>query len=678
MSVEQRTAAVDGSRAKTNVVWLIAARASLFSLVLCATTACYFLDLSIAPFDFERSLDPLIYMFAFSAVSAIWLRLLEPDLIFISAQLAADTFFITILIYLSGGPISPFLFLYLPHVMSAAILLRRRVAFLVGALDLGAYMLLAWALTAGYITPLGDSSLEYIPIHGFKLQFIGLGSAIFLIAVATSFLVRKLRFSDDLLAQSRRELTSLSNTQKQLIETLPEGVITTDLEDAIININQAALDLLHIGKEEVLGKTLSAVIRRIDPKADLPNDPTHHKEGELTIRVKEEAPLKAHYKTREIADENGQPRGKVFSFKDITQLKNLENKLQIHEQMAKLLATIDDETTSSDSPLSGFVGESPVMEKVFKLITRVSTSDATVLIDGESGTGKELVARSIHMGGPRANGPFVPVNCGAIPENLIESQLFGHKKGAFTGAESDHIGLFRQAEGGTIFLDEIGELPLQMQAKLLRALQEKNVRPVGAERDYALNCRIIAATNRNLKKEVEQHKFREDLFYRLNVIHVMLPPLRERKEDIPILVNSILKRLCKDKPLPMVTPEALAFLINYSYPGNVRELENVLERALVIGGEVIMPEHFPEGVRSLNQSGGASGLRETTIVVDENIQFPVKLDEILDRVERKYLEVALIQTNGAKKKAANLLGINFRSFRYRLQKFGIDSDEERE
>ncbi len=313
------------------------------------------------------------------------------------------------------------------------------------------------------------------------------------------------------------------------------------------------------------------------------------------------------------------------------------------------------------------------MSQLFKMVDRVAQSTANVLVLGESGTGKELVAKAIHSGSGNGHKPFVPVNCGAIPENLIESELFGHKKGSFTGAESDHIGLFRQAEGGTIFLDEIGELPLQMQTKLLRALQEKRVRPVGSSTDVPINVRVVSATNRNLKDEVKEGRFREDLYYRLNVISITLPALRERKEDIPLLVHAILERLVPDGARPILPPASVQALMNYSYPGNVRELENILERAVVLGGQVVLPEHLGEAGKA--SSNTIAPLRETQIIVDETIQFPVNLDDILSNVERKYLQLAMEKSSGSKKKAANLLGINFRSFRYRLQKFGINEEE---
>jgi two-component system response regulator PilR (NtrC family) len=366
----------------------------------------------------------------------------------------------------------------------------------------------------------------------------------------------------------------------------------------------------------------------------------------------------------------------LISLSNVTELRSIEEQLAVQERMARLLSEEQRDPVHHNLPnFQSFVGESQIMQKVFQLIQRVATSEATALIHGESGTGKELVARALHNGGRRSKGAFVPVNCGAIPENLIESELFGHMKGSFTGAESDHPGMFKQASGGTLFLDEIGELPIAMQAKLLRALQERSVRPVGSTRDIPIDVRIVAATNRNLKREVEAGRFREDLYYRLNVITISLPPLRDRKDDLPILMKAILNRLAGAGSLPVVSPQAMQLLLTYQYPGNVRELENILERAFVLGGQVILPEHLPEMMRSLPPSGTTGDLitaqPETQIIIDETIQLPANLDEILGQIERRYLETALLRSQGAKKRAADLLGINFRSFRYRLQKFGL-------
>ena len=359
---------------------------------------------------------------------------------------------------------------------------------------------------------------------------------------------------------------------------------------------------------------------------------------------------------------------------DANRLRAVEEQLKQHEQLAELMSHDNPEldlfSTNNQNPLSQIIGAGPMMQKLVGLIRKVAASDSTVLIAGESGTGKEVIAKAIHICSSRAEKPFVAINCGAIPESLIESELFGHKKGSFTGAIADNPGLFKQASGGTLFLDEIGELPLRMQVKLLRALQERTVRAVGDTKDFPIDVRLISATNRSLKQEISEGHFREDLFYRLNVVNIVVPPLRDRKEDIPALVSNVVRKLKGDHGvLPVVSPEALKTLIDYSYPGNIRELENVVERALVMCGSAILPEHLPEEV--LKAKPSVNELMPSASPETQIITLPVNLEDILSEIERHYLTSALAQTGGAKKKAADLLGLNFRSFRYRVKKYGL-------
>ncbi len=316
------------------------------------------------------------------------------------------------------------------------------------------------------------------------------------------------------------------------------------------------------------------------------------------------------------------------------------------------------------------IGSAPSMLKIYDLISRVCETKTNVLITGESGTGKELVAKAVHYNGPLKDKPFVTVNCGAIPDTLIESELFGHKKGSFTGAIADKMGLFEVANGGTIFLDEIGEIPLQTQVKLLRVLQEKTFKRVGSTEDITVNVRIIAATNKDLMHEVSQGRFREDLYYRLNVIHIQLPPLRERKEDIPILAQHFLEKYNKqlDKDIKKISKEAMDALSSYDYPGNVRELENIIERTVSLErGAAILPESLPPIIfhpgAGLSRRGGSEHL----ITMDG-----VNLEEIVGNLEKDLIEKALKKAGGVKKKAAKLLGISFRSMRYRLEKYGME------
>lgn len=369
-----------------------------------------------------------------------------------------------------------------------------------------------------------------------------------------------------------------------------------------------------------------------------------------------------------------------------------------------------------DFTVASIVGKSKVMKSMFEMIERVAATKTNVLITGESGTGKELVARAIHYGGLLKNKPFVAVNCGAIPENLIESELFGHKRGSFTGAVSDKDGLFRVADGGSIFLDEIGELPAPMQVKLLRVLQDRTFRPVGGNENIKVDIRIISATNRNLEEEVAKGRFREDLFYRLNVINIKTPPLRERKEDIEDLINHFLRKfsLGIGKTINQVSSQAMKAFLNYSFPGNVRELENMMERAVALEGtgEITLESLTPAVQAAYKMSGSETQARDTATATantntvknakptdfmvvrsktDNEKQFDrkklfeeaakdldsgnVNLDDIVNDLEREFVMKALEKTNGVKKKAAELLGITFRSIRYRINKLGIDDKE---
>jgi len=309
------------------------------------------------------------------------------------------------------------------------------------------------------------------------------------------------------------------------------------------------------------------------------------------------------------------------------------------------------------------IGKSGVIAEVFDTIRKIADSPSTAMVTGESGTGKELVARAIHFNSFRRDKPFVSVNCGAIPEGLMESELFGHVRGAFTGAVSNKVGLFSAAEGGTLFLDEITEIPALLQVKLLRAIQVREIRRVGDTKDIKTDVRLIAASNRDLEQAVAEGILREDLFYRLNVIPIQLPPLRERREDIPLLVAHFLQKFSKElgKDVRGVTPEAMAVLERYRWPGNIRELENVLERAIVLGaGDMLGIDSLPESVR-----------RERPVKGLDSVDLPedgLDLEATLDAIESRYLQRALDRTGGVQTKAADLLKMTFRQFRYKLQK----------
>jgi len=325
---------------------------------------------------------------------------------------------------------------------------------------------------------------------------------------------------------------------------------------------------------------------------------------------------------------------------------------------AETEAATDDGATAD---YGGLLGNHESIRQLRDMIERLARSQAPVHISGESGTGKELVARLIHARGPRASGPFVPVNCGAIPSELMESEFFGHRKGSFTGAHRDKVGLFQAGENGTLFLDEVADLPAHMQVKLLRALQERAVRPVGAETEVPVNVRVISATHRSLAALVAEGAFRQDLYYRLNVIEVRTPTLRERAADIPLLAQQILDRLCRSFEIPeppQLDREALQALYEHPFPGNVRELENVLERAVTLceGGQIRASDlqlRSPAAAATLSGSG---------------------LEDQMEEIEKRAILEALQKTRFNKTRAAELLGMSFRSLRYRIKKLGLDDN----
>jgi DNA-binding NtrC family response regulator len=339
--------------------------------------------------------------------------------------------------------------------------------------------------------------------------------------------------------------------------------------------------------------------------------------------------------------------------------------------LSKLLGQRRDQSGPFEVP--EFIGSCPPIQRILDLIPRFAATPSTVLITGESGTGKELLARAIHAHSPRASGPFLSVNCGAIPEGLLESELFGHAKGSFTGAVKDHMGLFAQADGGVIFLDEVGELPPATQVKLLRVLQEHTVRPVGGRGEIEIDVRVLSATNRDLQADVEQGSFREDLFYRLNVLHLHLPPLRHRIDDIPELARHFVNRTCGRFGFSpkRLTPDALRVLQAYRWPGNVRELENVIERTVALEPEeIISSGSLPEHLRGVSNEDGLAQVS----LPEEGLD----LEEHLNTIRRSLMRQALERSGGQQKRAAELLRLSYRAFRYHADKLGLVKDDEGE
>lgn len=343
---------------------------------------------------------------------------------------------------------------------------------------------------------------------------------------------------------------------------------------------------------------------------------------------------------------------------DINVLRNLVN---------TALKLSENQTDNEQQDQDGLLGKSPAIEETRKKILKLSRSQAPVYIHGESGVGKELVAKLIHEHGPRADKNFIPVNCGAIPSELMESEFFGHKKGSFTGATSDKLGLFQAADGGTLFLDEVADLPIAMQVKLLRAIQEKAIRPIGSQQEIPVNVRILSATHKNLAELTDKGEFRQDLYYRINVIELEVPSLRERPEDISLLARYFLHKIADEwqTETPKLDDKSLKALNEYSFPGNVRELENILERAMTLHEDkVITREDLQLPIASSKDNISSN---HGDISLDQNL-----LDPTLLQKEKEVIEQALEKTKYNKTAAAKLLGISFRALRYRIKKLGID------
>ena len=641
-------------------------------------------------------ISPIIATVIEIIASFAWLHYRKRSTTFDCIQIAFDLTLINWIIYVTGITHSPFGFLYLLLVLFVTVYYSRESGIAVSLFSTASYFSLAYLSISGRIHLWDGSTVPYIPFGGIWLQGLGLFSGMILIAVFTSYLSRKLKQSVLLAEESRLNLARLQSKHATVFDDIPQPTITIDNQSRIITVNSAAKLLLRVSNQELIGADLCQVMSSpFSPLAELIDTPLDSK-AEFEIEIDNEQHSIVTF-IKVLTNYEGESIGKVIFLEDLTDLRRAQAEIIAHRQLAEALAEKEYkglEEIGSHKPISKqIIGESKTIKQVFKLIERVAESPATVLVTGESGTGKELVARAIHALSTMREGPFVAVNCGAIPESLIESEFFGHVKGAFTGAENNHDGYFRQAHNGTIFLDEVGELPLAMQAKLLRVIQERSVRPIGAERDFDIDVRIISATHRNLREDVNQNRFREDLFYRLNVVSIPLPPLRDRREDIPLIINHILRKLTpEDQPLPVVDPKVVNLLINYRYPGNIRELYNLLERATVLGKQAILPEHLPDYVRQAkttppgmwnsNKSGqeieAAGNSRpkigknnETKIYEIEDLRFPCNLDLVLEEIEKRYLQNALLESKGTKSKAAEMLGLNARSFRYRLQKYNL-------
>jgi len=442
----------------------------------------------------------------------------------------------------------------------------------------------------------------------------------------------------------QRDRSPVKTDRDIILDSINEGVFTVDLDWRITSFNQAATRITGVPVEKALGCYCwdvfhanicesDCILRRTmdsgQPSVRTNTYIVHHSGRKVPIRISAAV----------LYDESGNIVGGVETFQDLSQVEQLQKELKSHYNFADM------------------VGQSPAMRQVFSLLPRLASTDSTVLIEGPSGTGKELVARAIHSLSPRSDKPLVIVNCAALPDTLLESELFGHKAGAFTDARRDRVGRFTRAHGGTIFLDEIGDISPALQVRLLRFLEDRVVEPLGASEPQPVDVRVVAATNKDLKEEVKSGRFREDLYYRIRVIHIRLPSLKERKGDLPLLIDHIIGKLnhLQNREIAGVSPEAMACLMEHDYPGNVRELENILEQGMVLcPGSIIEQRHLPPELRPQAQSG-LTDMGSTS----------------LKAMEKVLIMHALERHEGNRKSAARDLGIDVSTLYRKIKQLGL-------
>ena len=649
--------------------WLLFLRVVILSFFLGATALFHFFKQDGDLHFFYTLSIPLIIAYAISIGSALVVSHI-PDLCFFAhLQVDFDVVLITGIIWLTGDFASPFPFLYNLAVMNGAILLFYRGAFFTAGFSSLCYVaLLSWT-SGGGMTASWSHLMPGVLNIGSFFAIAGLGG----------FLASKLSETERLLKEKHTDYQELDALKETLLQGVGSGVAITDAEGRINYFNSQAQNLTSLQEASVKGKKLDQIFPGMTHSFNTSREGRSVLTDEIVFAAPQGNQKQLRLTLAPLSNASEQLIGYVSIFEDISKQREVEEKLRLEDELRRERefdleqkpAGVED----ADFHFEGIIGKSGGIEKIYHLVQKVARNSTNVLITGESGTGKELIARAIHLNGSRKNMPFVAVNCGAIPETLIESELFGHARGAFTGAVADHLGLFKQADQGTIFLDEVGELPLHLQVKLLRVLQEKAFTPVGGNKQIKVDVRVISATNRDLHKEMEEGRFRRDLFYRLNVVQIVMPPLRNRKEDIPTLAHYFMRQFATShgKQVEEISSGALMHIMSYGYPGNIRELENIIEHAVAVASKNIMTEEdLPAHIKGALINEEAE-VFERTAPGGADLFFAkgLSLDVELETHEKCILLGALKRTNGVQKRAAEILGINYRSLRHRLEKYGL-------
>ena len=674
VSTETKTLSDERKNLIEKLRWLLRLRVVILSCFLLASALFHFIQID-RQFDhlFHLAL-PLIVACIIAIGSVLVLPRVQHLRQFAHVQVTFDVVLITGIIWITGDIASPFSFLYNLAVMNAAILLFYRGAFFTAASSSFCYTaLLVWTRYAYH----GGDGMEpyWSPLVTIALNI----SSFFIIAWLSGFLADKLSETEQLLKEKQIDFQELDAFKEALLQGIGSGVAITDERGQINYFNRQARALTGLEEAGVKGKRLDQIFTGLNYDFQRNRSAGTIVTDEVSFSAPQGMQRQIRLTLAPLSNANEALIGFVAILEDITKQKQIEEKMRLEEELrrAREVALSQEPVLldNSEFQFEGLIGKSGGIEKIYQLIQKVAATSTNVLISGESGTGKELVARAIHLNGPRKHKPFVAVNCGAIPETLIESELFGHVRGAFTGAVSDHTGLFKQAEQGTVFLDEVGELPLHLQVKLLRVLQEKAFTPVGGSKQQRVDVRVISATNRDLRKELDEGRFREDLFYRLNVVQMVLPPLRNRKEDIPALAHYFLGKFADShgKKVEEISSSALMHLMNYSFPGNVRELENILEHAVAVTNKNILTEEdLPQHVKTVPILDEVD-VFEKSAPGGPELFFSkgLSLDVELETHEKCILLGALKRANGVQKKAAEILGINYRSLRHRLEKYDM-------